>query len=83
MISTLSLIAIFICAAFIVVCSIIHKVDIHPLTKGVLCALMLSIIGVLSKDAHPFGSQAMEAIIAFVAVLFIRHTYVSWDRGFV
>lgn len=83
MISTISFIAIFFCALFIVLSSIAHKVDIHPLTKGVLCVTMLGIIGILTSDSHSFGNAFSEMTIGCFAALFIRQTYISWDRGFV
>lgn len=77
-----SLILVLSCAIFIVVCSILHKIQIFPSTKGVLCVLMIGIIGVLSGGLHPYTAPAWDFVIIGLAAFFFRMTVVSYKRGF-
>lgn len=78
MINNLSLIVVFGCAFFIVVCSILHKIEIFPSTKGILCLLMVSIIGALASGNYHINGGAL----ALLAMLIVRQTYVAYKRGF-
>lgn len=82
MITNLSLIAIFICAFFIVICSIWNKIQIYPSTKAILCLSMLGIIGVISGELHPYQGMAFDLTLGMLSLLVIRQTVVAYRRGF-
>lgn len=82
LIAKFSLISIFLCAFFIVVCSILNRIKIFPSTKGVLCFSMISIIGALSGDIHPYANLSYQLTFLALSFLIIRQTYVAYKRGF-
>lgn len=79
----LSLAVIFVCCVFIVVCSILDKLELFPSTKGILCFLMLGIIGVWSGGLHDHTNGAMSIVFVTLAVWVVQQTTVSYKRGFV
>lgn len=82
MIANISLVVIFLCAFFIVVCSILNKIQLYPSTKGILCISMLSIIGVLSGDFHNYSDVSLDIVLSSLCFLIIRQTCVAYKRGF-
>lgn len=81
-ITTMALSLILFCAFFIVVCSILHKIQIFPSTKGILCISMISIIGVLTGGMHPYLGTSLDITIVALALLIVRQTVVAYKRGF-
>ena len=81
-IMNLSLLAIFLCAAFIVICSILHRIKIFPSTKGILCVTMLSIIGIWSHEFHPYQDISFDLLFIGMAFLILRQTSIAYKRGY-
>lgn len=81
MLVTLSFISVFVCSAFIVLCSIRNKIELYPITKGILCFIMISTIGSLAKYEYAGLSPDSLSIIALSAFM-LRQTWVGYKRGY-
>lgn len=81
MLTTLSLIAVFACSIFIVVCSILNKIELYPSTKGILCFIMLSTIGTMTKSFHSYA-EVHDLLVVALSLFMIRQTYVGYKRGY-
>jgi len=82
MLTTLSLIAVFACSIFIVVCSILNKIELYPSTKGILCFIMLSTIGSMTKNLHSYADMSVDLLVVALSLFMIRQTYVGYKRGY-
>lgn len=82
MLTTLSLIAVFACSIFIVVCSILNKIELYPSTKGILCFIMLSTIGTMTKSFHSYADMSVDLLVVALSLFMIRQTYVGYKRGY-
>ena len=82
MLTTLSLIAVFVCSIFLVISHILHKIELYPLTKGILCFIMLSTVGAATKSIHNFGDIATDGVMVALACFVIWQTLVGYKRGY-
>lgn len=81
MLTTLSLISILICSAFLVICHILKKIDLQPSNKGILCFIMISTVGSLVKYEYAGVNFESLSIIA-LSLFMMRQTYVGYKRGY-
>lgn len=81
MLVTLSLISVFVCSAFIVICSIRKKIELYPVTKGILCFIMISTIGSLAKYDYA-GLSPDSLSITALSIFMLRQAWVGYKRGY-
>ena len=78
MIVNISLSVIFICTLFLILC---RKIDVHPITKGVMCVTQISIIGIWAQESHNYLELFNSGFVSTIAMLVVYVTYKAFKRG--
>jgi hypothetical protein len=82
MIDDIALILTLLCFAFLVVCGILHKIEISWAMKGLLCIGMLSIIGFLTKSFHIYDDEMFDILTLVCSLIIFKWTRSAYKRGF-
>ena len=78
MIVNISLSVIFICTLFMI---LYKKIDVHPITKGVMCVTQISIIGIWAQESHNYLELFNSGFVSTIAMLVVYVTYKAFKRG--
>lgn len=70
--------------AFCIVFLLLHRnIKINPVIRGISGVILLSIVGVFSRNSHQYIEETYTIFNLTIAMIVVYVTYISYKRGFV